>query len=182
MQENPIRILNVEDESVDHMALVRFVGERRLSYDIDWAETAARGQELARANHYDIVLLDYRLPDGTGLDIIDSFKPAPVIFITGSGDEMIAVKAIKGGAADYLVKDNASGYLELVPVSIEKALHMAYLERERKEADERQREHMAELERMNRLMTNRELRLMELKAENDRLRERIRALEIKKPV
>lgn len=180
--EKSIRILNVEDESVDHMALVRFASERGLAYSIDWAQTVVKARELSRAGSYDIIILDYKLPDGTGFDLIDSFKSTPVIFTTGSGDEMVAVQAIKGGAADYLVKDNAGRYLELVPVSIEKALHMAYLERERKEADERQREYVAELERMNRLMTNRELRLMELKAENDKLHEKLRMLELKKHV
>lgn len=180
--EKPIRILNVEDEPVDHMALVRFASERGLAYSIDWAQTLAKAREFARANRYDIVILDYRLPDGTGLDILDIFKPAPVIVMTGSGDEMVAVQAMKSGAADYIVKDNAGGYMELVPVAIEKAIHMAYLEMERKEADERQRENMAELERMNKLMTNRELRLMELKAENDRLHEKIRALEGKRAI
>lgn len=182
VMEKPIRILNVEDESVDHMALVRFASERGLAYSIDWAQTLAKARELAMGSSYDIVLLDYKLPDGTGLELIDSFKLTPIIFITGSGDEMVAVQAIKGGAADYIVKDNAGRHLELVPVSIEKALHMACLERERKEADERQRENMAELERMNRLMTNRELRLMELKAENDKLHAKLKAFELKKHV
>lgn len=180
--KKPIRILNVAVESVDHMALVRFATEMGLAYSIAWVQTIVKAREFALANRYDLVLLDYRFPDGTGFDIAYSFKPVPVIFLTGSGDEMVAVQAIRSGAADYIVKDIARGYLELIPVSIDKALHLAYLEKERKEADERQRDNIAELERMNRPMTNRELRLIELKAENDKLHEKLSVLEGKRAI
>ena len=56
----------------------------------------------------DLVLTDYRLPTGSGLDVLRSVKQAcpwiPVIIITGYGSEELAVQAFRDGASDYLIK------------------------------------------------------------------------------
>ncbi len=53
---------------------------------------------------YDVVITDYLLNHETGFAIIDSIKDTPVIFITGEGNQEIAVRAMKKGAFDYIVK------------------------------------------------------------------------------
>lgn len=67
---------------------------------IDYIET--------RDSDIDVVVLDYRLPDMSGLEVlrkIRRMKPhIPVIFITGYGDEEVAVKAFRYGVRDYLKK------------------------------------------------------------------------------
>jgi signal transduction histidine kinase len=131
-----IRILNVEDEEVDHMALARIVKDRGLPYEIDRAATLAEALKLLSINGYDIVLIDYMMPDGTGLELLGKIKGAPSLFISGSGDENVAVRAMKGGAYDYIMKDPSGAYLELLPTTIDKVLHTFYLEQKRKWAEE----------------------------------------------
>lgn len=68
------------------------------------------GDLLARlkSRHYDLLLLDYHLPDTTGLDVLNSLMSLPghppVIMMTGKGDQRTAAQAIQRGAYDYLVK------------------------------------------------------------------------------
>jgi len=55
----------------------------------------------------DLIITDFRLPDGSGIDLLEQVqqsKPCPVIVMTSFGDEAVAVKAMKAGASDYIVK------------------------------------------------------------------------------
>jgi PAS domain S-box-containing protein len=80
--------------------------------------------ELLEDNIYDIILLDYRLPDGTGVDVLrslgDKSCDIPTIMITAQGNERIAVQAIQHGAADYLLK--SGDYLITLPALIHKTV------------------------------------------------------------
>lgn len=82
---------------------------------------------------YNVILLDYRLPQANALEILKEIKLStnntiPVILITGKGDEEIAVKALKMGAFDYLTKNQ--GYLFKLPSVIENAHYSMRLMRE----------------------------------------------------
>ncbi|MCK4282964.1 MAG: diguanylate cyclase [Candidatus Brocadiae bacterium] len=79
--------------------------------------TRARSQEEAmsrlREDQFDVIFLDLNLPGGdTGMDVLERIRKegfdTPVVIVTGSGDEMKAVEAMKAGAYDYLVKDDLS--------------------------------------------------------------------------
>jgi DNA-binding NtrC family response regulator len=179
MEEKQIRILNVEDENVDHVTLVRFMKERGLPYDVERAGTLADASELLKKNSYDVVFLDYRLPDGTGLDLLEKVKDMPSIFITGSGDEVVAVHAMKGGAYDYIIKDPVGGYLEILPTAVEKSLYLHRLKKEREEMVKRLETRLDEEKRLNNLLLKRELRIKELKDENERLKKMIEELKNK---
>ncbi|ODS31275.1 MAG: PAS/PAC domain protein, partial [Candidatus Scalindua rubra] len=130
MDEKRIYILNVEDERVDHMALMRMVMKKGLPYDVDLAATIVEAIELLEKNRYHIILIDHRMPDGTGLDLLKKLKDVPSIIVTGSGDEKVAVKAMKGGAYDYIIKDPGGGYLECLPATIDKVLQTIQVELE----------------------------------------------------
>jgi PAS domain S-box-containing protein len=92
--------------------------------------TSDRAKDVAELwtqifNHtYDTILLDYKLPDGTGLDALVEMQnrgyQVPVIMITGQGDERIAVKSMHLGAADYMIKGAES--LLTLPAIIQKAI------------------------------------------------------------
>ena len=83
--------------------------------------------------HYDVILLDYRLPQENALELLKRIKDSifskiPVILITGKGDEEIAVQALRIGAFDYVTKNQ--GYLYKLPSAIENANYSVRLERE----------------------------------------------------
>jgi PAS domain S-box-containing protein len=79
---------------------------------------------------YDVLMLDYRLPQENALEILkrlhaSPYSRIPVILITGKGDEEIAVQALKLGAFDYMTKHQ--GYLIKLPSVIENAYYSTQL-------------------------------------------------------
>ena len=84
-------------------------------------------------SQYSAMLLDYRLPQENALEILkrinlSTHSGIPVILVTGKGDEEIAVKALKLGAFDYVIKNK--GYLFKLPSIIENAYYSRRLIRE----------------------------------------------------
>ena len=112
-QQEPLRILIVDD-SEDHLRLLsEFVG--RASVSTAEPVTVLDGQsglEALQERDFDCLLLDFDLPDMTGLEVLEeSIAIAPelvVVMVTAKGDEETAVHAMKGGAMDYLVKGNVT--------------------------------------------------------------------------
>ncbi|MEM7353358.1 MAG: EAL domain-containing protein [Acidobacteriota bacterium] len=119
---DPLRVLLIEDDTVDQMAFQRFVQQHSLPYAVTLASSAAEARRRLEGDTFDIVLTDYHLGDATGIEIIESRPGIPVIIITGAGDEETAVRAIRAGAYDYLVKDSERRYLKVMRVTIDKAL------------------------------------------------------------
>ncbi len=113
MNASPVRLLLVEDNPMD----ARFVMEMLASVEADGplecerCNTAGDGVRRAGERQYQLMLLDYQLPDATGLDVLAQIGKLPateqpaVIMLTASGNEEIAVAAMKSGAMDYLRKD-----------------------------------------------------------------------------
>lgn len=130
MNEERLSILVVEDDEVDQKAFIRHVKSENLPYDYDIAGSLAEGRALLKKNRYDLVISDYFLGDGTGFDLIAELDDIPLIFATGTGDEEIAVKAMKSGAYDYLIKDPESCYLKALPITVEMALQNKRRERQ----------------------------------------------------
>ncbi len=114
-----INILLVDDDKIDRMAVVRLVRANNLPYTMDTAGSLAEAREKLERNNYDLMMLDYMLGDGTGIELIPNARGIPVIFVTGSGDEHIAVNAMKMGAYDYLIKDPERNYLTILPQTVE---------------------------------------------------------------
>ena len=86
---------------------------------------------MLRRNHYDVMVLDIRLPDADGLELLSDFKQrypdTEVIIITGHGDIDTAVEAMKNGAYDFVTKPFRLDKIELV---IERAYQRTCLQRE----------------------------------------------------
>src|ERR671924_1907354 len=99
-----LRILLVEDDKIDQMAFKRFVKDENLSYCYTMVGSVLEAKKILDSQRFDIAIMDYSLGDGTAFDIFDLIKDIPIIVVTGSGDEGIAVKAMKRGAYDYLIK------------------------------------------------------------------------------
>jgi len=122
MEDSRYKILMVEDEELYRKAFTRFVEEEGLQYDCTEAESVSEARSILSSEKFDIVLADYSLGDGTAFDILDLVKDTPIIFITGIGDEKVAVKAWKAGAYDYLIKDFERNYIKAIPITIENAI------------------------------------------------------------
>lgn len=112
MQQPSRTVLIIDDSSEDRELYRRYLlRDRDYFYTFLEASQGQQGLDLWQQQHPDVVLLDYRLPDLNGLDILAQLHslvgPAclPVVMITGQGDEAIALQAIRAGAQDYLVKE-----------------------------------------------------------------------------
>ena len=68
-------------------------------------ECVSGARDILATEKFDIVITDYNLPDGTGLEVLDMVTDVPVILITDTGDEEIAIRAWKDGAYDYMIKE-----------------------------------------------------------------------------
>ena len=122
MQDKVIRLLLVEDDKVDQMAFARFVKSENLPYNYTIAGSVAETEEVIKSNSFDVIIADYMLGDGTSFELFDQFAGVPVIVTTGSGNEDVAVEAMKLGACDYLIKDPEGCYLKTLPTTVELAL------------------------------------------------------------
>ncbi len=122
MENSRYNILLVEDDKLDRKVFEQMVEEQELSYDCTIAESVAEAKDILASTKFDVVIADYMLPDGTAFEILDLLKETPMIFVTGAGDEEVAVAAWKAGAYDYLVKDLDRNYLKTFPITIENAV------------------------------------------------------------
>lgn len=116
------RILLVEDDAVDRMALRRHIAQHRLDYELTEVASVGEARRRLAAGQFDLLLLDYNLPDGTGFDLIEPANGAPAVFLAGSDNLELAVRAIRAGAADYLVKDTARAYLTMLPFTVTRVM------------------------------------------------------------
>jgi DNA-binding NtrC family response regulator len=102
----PGKILIVDDEPAVRFGVRDFLEAH--GYEVDEADTAAAAQTVFRAGRPDVVLIDYRLPDGTALDLLGPFKgqdpEVPLIVLTAHGSIDLAVQAVKEGAEHFLTK------------------------------------------------------------------------------
>ena len=128
----PIRVLIVEDESLIRWSLRQKF--EQMSYEVDEAEDGDAALERLNAEVYDLVMLDYKLPDLTGLEILQSLrerdKDVVVIMMTAYSNIANAVEAIKLGAYDYLPKPFQ---MDLLLLTVRKALETTKLRREVRE-------------------------------------------------
>ncbi len=122
-------ILLVEDDKNLRYLIKRKLEEKK--YVVDEASEGEEAIRKLKEKCYDIVLLDIKLPDMDGLEIVKEFsKTEPkFIIITGYGDIRTAITAVKYGAYDFIQKPFN---FDLLEVSIEKALKEKKLEEENK--------------------------------------------------
>jgi signal transduction histidine kinase len=149
MENRRYHVLIVEDSPEDRETYRRLL-TRAGGAEYTFAETDSgdEGVRLCRARRPDCVLLDYRLPDGDGLELLPELAaahadgPVPVIMLTGQGDEAVAVQAMKRGALDYLVKGrmtatHLAGAVQNAVEKVELRRRVEKLEEERRRLERR---------------------------------------------
>jgi len=111
------------------------------------------GQECLRHDprNFDVILLDYQLPDMAGLAVLDQIvasSDTAVLFVTGQNDAATAAEAIRRGAQDYVIKHG--DYLFAVPVIMEKAFRQQSILRENARLQQELQSMLLELRQKNR--------------------------------
>ena len=110
---SPTRILIIDDDELDRMAARRALSRASFTIEVVEASTGEEGLALYATQAFDAVLLDYRLPDIDGLDVLSRMrasehKQAAVIVLSRQEDERLAELCIDAGAQDFLLKDEIS--------------------------------------------------------------------------
>jgi two-component system, cell cycle sensor histidine kinase and response regulator CckA len=108
MSDAPVKVLLVDDDEDDYIItrdlILRIAGR----YHLDWVNNYNGALDAVQRREHDIYLLDYRLGERTGLELLCESQQAnaraPMILLTGQGDQEVDMQAMKAGAADYLVK------------------------------------------------------------------------------
>jgi two-component sensor histidine kinase/CheY-like chemotaxis protein len=163
MKQDPIRVLLVEDNPGDARLLWEVLAESTSPrFKLTHADRLGSARQHLSQQRFDVILLDLSLPDTQGFDTFAQVQAqvphCPVIVLTGLDDESLAIKAMRQGAQDYLVKGQTNGAL------LARATQYA-IERKRIEEELRQhREHLAKLV---------EEQTTELREANEQLRQEV---------
>jgi len=119
-----LQLFLVEDEE-DFAYLMRKSLERA-GHQVTICRTGADALIVLRHGQFSLVVLDERLPDMRGLDLLRTLNregiATPVLMVTGCGDEQLATQVLRAGALDYIVKDNALTFLTDLPKRIQESL------------------------------------------------------------
>ncbi len=108
-----IRALLVDDVMADAVAIKRYLDDvKGWSIDVGIANAAPEAEAIIKEEKTDLVILDYKLPEESGIVFLqrlrrDGFQGG-IIMLTGQGDERIAAKAVRLGADDYIIKNEAN--------------------------------------------------------------------------
>ena len=122
--QNRFRILYAEDDP--EIADLAIASLDAAQFELDISASGSEGLRKHESDPYDIVLLDYELPDMDGLAIAEQMLTddprLPVVLITGKGSEELAARALSVGISEYLIKGSPDVYLQVLPRIIEKIL------------------------------------------------------------
>ena len=130
-----INILVVEDCSAFCLLISEYLAESKLiKFQIAPEKNLTDACTYLDGHDCDVILLDLHLPDSAGFDTFDKIHQTapnlPIILLTGLNDQELAIKLIKSGAQDYLLKD------ETTPGSVERSIHYA-IERKHLELEQK---------------------------------------------
>ena len=136
--DQQVNILCIDDKDDDFNAIQQILKDHHQLQLIRSTSIGAAFDRLEK-ERFDLIFLDYLLPDGTGLEFIEAIHSqgmeTPVVVITGQGDELIASRIIQAGAYDYLPKAKVS--VKALLRIISNALEKAGLRREMRMAQEK---------------------------------------------
>jgi DNA-binding NarL/FixJ family response regulator len=112
--EPAVKVLLIEDSPVDSRLLRLLLSESTtLHFDLTHVERLSEGLKRLSKEPFDVVLSDLTLPDSHGFETFEwlhaHVPDMPIIVLSGSDDETLAIKAVREGAQDYLVKGQVDG-------------------------------------------------------------------------
>jgi DNA-binding NtrC family response regulator len=146
-KSQPMKVLIVDDEESFRMSLELALNITK-EFGVQSCSSARAARELLNAATFDVIILDYSMPEESGIDFLKWLRgkghETPVIMVTAAGSEAVAVEAIKLGAYDYFRKDQID--IDKLPIAIISA-HERRLYRKELERRQREQELMKEKEK-----------------------------------
>ncbi|MFH1150392.1 MAG: PocR ligand-binding domain-containing protein [Actinomycetota bacterium] len=128
----------MEDEESVAASIKKYL-EKRIGASVVTAPDCSTAREILVSNRFDLVTLDYMLPDCDGLELLEEItgmeSAPPVVMVTGHGDEKAASEAFRLGAAGYVVKDFRLA--SMLIAAAERALELTRVQRWLLESEER---------------------------------------------
>ncbi|MDA0989658.1 MAG: response regulator [Verrucomicrobia bacterium] len=114
--EKPLSVLLIEDNPADARLLRETLRDATVgAVDLDWITTLADAQQKIQTTSFDAILLDLSLPDSQGLNTLlamcEIAADTPIIVLTGLSDQSMAIRALREGAQDYILKGSADAEL-----------------------------------------------------------------------
>lgn len=155
-----LHVLVIDDNPTDRLLVIRELEREFTSLEVREITDAKALEEVMTQGSFDVVVTDYQLGWSDGLVVLKTVKSrypnCPVIMFTNSGNEELAVEAMKSGLDDYIIK--VPNRYKRVPVALRLAMERtevrsraARLEKERSQLLEKERAARQEAEAANRL-------------------------------
>lgn len=116
-------ILLVEDDIIDRKVLQRFLKDYEDLYQFFYTGSYQEAVSVLNQHTINVIVTDYHLGDGDGLQFMSNYKDIPLVIITGAKDVELAVNSMKAGAYDFLIKDHDRTYLKMIPVACNSAIN-----------------------------------------------------------
>ena len=116
MAERHLKVLLIEDNPGDVRLIRAMLAESRdIVFHLESADSLSAGMEPRAKAQVDLILLDLSLPDSQGIEtfhkVYAQASGVPIVVLSGSDDEELAMSAVQAGAQDYLVKGQVDGHL-----------------------------------------------------------------------
>ncbi len=132
----PARILHIDDNLHDRDLVQDALDHAEMDFEITSATTREEFELKLKDGKFDIILSDFNILGYTGLDVLKAVQQhhpeLPVVLLTGTGTEEVAVEALKRGAADYVVKSRK--HIQRLPLTIMATLDAARIRKEHRTA------------------------------------------------
>lgn len=109
-----MKILLVDDDQLDRALVIRALKKSHLEVQITEAITVDQGLQMYAVNAYDIVLVDYQMPQRNGIEMIIELRreskdnSTAIVMMSSSEDEQLSLDSIHAGAQDFLLKSEIS--------------------------------------------------------------------------
>lgn len=134
-----LNVLLIEDDEDDFVIVRDLLSEiRSCSCHLEWVSERDTALDALKSSVHDICLLDYRLGETNGLEILEDAMAAgcelPLILLTGYGDYEVDVRATRSGAADFLPKDQMTSHV------LERAVRHALEHKQARDALKKERD------------------------------------------
>lgn len=130
MNNQALQILLVEDNEAHAELVMRSFENWQKDYHIETVQSLAQARTFLTTSNPDLMLVDYLLPDGKGIELLPGkmnettypiiLMKTPAILMTSHGNEQLVIDAMKAGALDYIIKSEAA--FENLPYTIERIL------------------------------------------------------------